>query len=317
MAFTIAAGLRLMLMTYSRWLSKLTLSLLVACCWLPAATWAGPPAQGLPSALLMFPYVQADGVTDTRVEMVNLSGDPQTVNCFWVTGDLTCNEVGFIVTMTPYQPLSWLASEGLSDPTSGAAAPPFFGTGQLRCAVIPPRPELDFHNTIQGRITVFTSDGETVSYGAVAFRRLSAGDFDGLVSLDGITYEQCPDRLHFDALADTPSATSDLILAPCTLNLQTQVPATVTVQFLIINEFEQTFSTSMGVTCFSRRTFNTITDSLVRSTIGTDTLHMVVRGSNGALIGLVIDGVSLVGSFGTAGNEPSLQGGRSATVTFP
>lgn len=285
---------------------------------------AEPPAQKLPSALLVFPLIAADeNGGDTRIELVNLSGNAQDVECFYVFGDNSCNEIGFFLSLTPYQPLSWLATEGLNDVLTRSAAPSFFGQGELKCAVVPPADEQDlqFHNTIQGRATVYSSTGRSVSYGAVGFQRLSPGDFTGVVSLDGSTYAQCPDKLHFDVLADQPNATpatiSDLILVPCSQDLLLQVPATITVQFLIINEFEQPFSTSVSVTCFERAALNEISQALLRANLGTDTAHLIIRGVNGPLLGLVVDEVAFQGKTGIAGNEPSFQGGRSATVVFP
>ena len=292
---------------------------------------ADPPAQKLPSAVLVFPLVQADDSgADTRIELLNLSGQGQDLQCFYVQGDKiqgdtdTCNEIGFFLSLTPYQPISWLATEGLDDVLTHSAVPPFFsGGGELKCAVVPPegQTDLQFHNTIQGRATVYSSSGRTVSYGAVAFQRLSPGDFTGVMSLDGRTYAQCPDKLHFDVIADQPTgvppSTSDLILVPCSEDLLLQIPATISVQFLIINEFEQQFSTSISITCFDREMLSQISGSLLRETLGTDTAHLVIRGVNGPLLGLVIDSVPFAGETGTAGNEPSFQGGRSATLVFP
>jgi hypothetical protein len=274
-----------------------------------------PPAQRLPSALLVYPLIDTTSGRDTQIELVNLSGDPQDVQCFYVYGDTLCSEIGFVVSLTPYQPMAWLASAGVNNTLTGSAAPPFFGTGELTCAVVPPRPELQYHNAIQGRAAVFDTTGLTVSYAAVGFRRLTAGDFTGVVALNGSTYAYCPDKLHFDVLTDQPSATSQMILVPCSQDLLMQVPTSMAVQYLIINEFEQTFSTSLSITCFDQRALGDITDSLVRTTIGTDTAHVIVRGTKGPLLGLVID--TLSSPPGTAGNEPSYQGGRSATVMFP
>jgi len=280
------------------------------------------PAQGLPSAYLVFPYINAGGDQETRIELLNLSGDPQLVNCFFVSKNRNlCNEIGFFVSMTPYQPLSWLATEGLNDTFSGSAAPPFAGTGELKCVVVAPRPEVEFHNTIQGRATAFDTSGATVSYDAVGFQRLSDGDYTGVISLDGVTYAQCPDKLHFQVFADQPNALppalSDLILVPCTEDLLLQTPTSTTVQFLATNEFEQVVSMSIGITCFDQRHLSDIADALTRSTAGTDMLHLFVRGTSVPVIGLVIDAVPFAGNIGTAGNEPSLQGGRSANVVFP
>lgn len=283
-----------------------------------SSAWAGgPPAQKLPSALLVFPLVQVSGDQDTRVELLNLSGSSQWVQCFYVDGGF-CGETGFMVLLTPYQPMAWRASAGLNDPLTGTAVPPFFGTGELKCGVVPPRPEVAFHNTIQGRAAIFSSStGQTISYGAVGFQRLSDGDFTGVFSLNGSTYAQCPNKLHFDVLTDQPTSSSQIVVVPCTEDLLTQTPTAVSVQILIYNEFEQGFSTSYGLTCFDARSMADVSTALTRAVAGTDTAHLIVRGVGGPVLGLVIDQVPFQSAMGTAGNEPSFEGGRSATVTFP
>src|ERR1700687_2244669 len=95
-------------------------------CWLPAVASATPPSQKLPSALLVLPFIEVQGDRETRIELLNLSGSSQTLQCFYVDG-FSCNEVGFVLTMTPYQPVSWLAGSGFSSGLS--AVPPFFGEG--------------------------------------------------------------------------------------------------------------------------------------------------------------------------------------------
>jgi len=283
-----------------------------------ARAWAGPPAQRVPSALLIFPYVTAGGDQDTRVELVNLSGFPQTLNCFFVSGARSqCNEIGFVLTMTPYQPLAWLVSEGLNDSYSGSIAPPFFGTGELKCVVAAPRPEVAYHNTIQGRATAFDSSGATVSYDAVGFQRLSDGDYTGVISLDGSNYAQCPDKLHFEVFTDQVDSHSDLILVPCSEDLLLQVPSSTTVQFLATNEFEQSVSLSYTITCFDQRHLSDIADALTKAIAASDVVHLSARGVSVPVVGLVIDAVPYAGNVGTAGNEPSFQGGRSAKIVFP
>jgi len=275
---------------------------------------AGPPAQRLPSALLAFPYVESDGFHETRVELVNLTGKAQQLNCFWVS---ECNEIGFFLFLTPYQPMSWLVSGGLSDVTSGSAAPPFYGLGELKCAVVAPEQDLASHNTIQGRAIVYDQTGATVSYSAVAFQRLSPGEYTGVLPLNGTTYAQCPNRLHFDLLADTPTSKSELILMPCSQDLLTQEPVSTNVVLQIINEFEQAFSASLQIRCYDRRTLGAIADTMNRATAGTDTIHLVVRGAQVAVLGLAVDSVPFGAGVGISGNEPSFEGGRSATVVFP
>src|SRR5262249_44732932 len=148
---------------------------------------AQAPPQRLPSAVLQYPLIVAEGggfTRDTRVELVNLSRRPLQVHCFYVQS-FACSETDFFVYLTPNQPMSWLATRGTSNRLTGSAVPPFSGTGEMKCVVLPSRPEIDAHNAIQGRALVFGSDGLTQSYGAVGFLRLADGDFTNVVDLDG------------------------------------------------------------------------------------------------------------------------------------
>lgn len=281
------------------------------CC--PAIS-SAQPAQNLPSALLVFPYVNTEG-GDTRIELVNLSGEQQQLQCFWVYGD-SCSEIGFFLSLTPYQPVSFLATRGLFNVGSNSAVPGFFGVGELKCAVVANEPTRDAHNAIQGRAIVFEDGGNTVSYTAVGFRRLSDGAYTGIVHLNNSEYAACPNRLHFQVFTDD-ALPSELILVPCDQDLILQIPTELTVQFLITNEFEQTFSASIGMRCTGRFVFSDIGDFFTESALGTATAHISARGVQGPLLGLVIDQVNLLGVPGTAGNEPSFEGNRSATVQFP
>lgn len=281
----------------------------------------GPPAQKLAAALLVFPLIQSQtttkGVTqDTRVELLNMTGTTQSLQCFYLRSEGWV-ELGFFVTLTAHQPLSWLASAGTRNIATFTSVPPFYGEGELKCGVIPNSPELRHHNVVQGRALVFDDDGQAASYSAVAFRRLVPGAFEGVFRLDGQTYEKCPDRLHFDVLAIQSGSASEIVLVPCDQNFATQTATTVTAQFQIINEFEQSFSASIGVTCWDRRPLDRVSSTLMKSTLGTDTAHVIVRGAQSSLIGLVLDKFSPFGRPVTTGNEPFLEGGRNGTVTFP
>lgn len=278
-----------------------------------------PPAQKLASAMLIFPYVVAEvdggGTQDTQIELVNLSTTDQTVQCFYVRQS-DCVEVGFFVQLTPEQPLSWLASEGTRNVLTLTAVPPFHGVGELKCAVQPRLPMVSSHNALQGRAIAFdAADGETVAYGAIGFRRLSPGDFTGVVDLDGVTYEECPERLHFQVLS-RDSASSDLVLVPCAQDLLLQIPTTTAVQLAIVNEFEQVFSSSFTFSCHTQRSFSRIS-TLSKTVLGTDTAHLVVRGVSSPLVGLVIDRFDALGKRHTTVNEPFLEGGTPSTVIFP
>lgn len=279
------------------------------------------PAQKLPAALLMYPLIQAqtttEGVTqDTRIELVNLTNKTVQLNCFYVRGE-DCFEVGFFVTLTPNQPISWLASTGYRSVQTFSSVPPFRGEGEMKCGVVPSTQFVRDHNAVQGRALVYDDQGQALSYNAVAFRRLVDGPFEGVYELDGQTYENCPDRLHFDILAQQTGSNSEIILMTCSQDLLNQQPSTFTAQFQVVNEFENVFSASMAVTCWSKKTLSRVSNVLTYGALGTTTAHLIVRGAQGSLVGLVLDRFEAFGVPVTTGNEPFLEGGKPGVVYFP
>jgi hypothetical protein len=286
-----------------------------------AAAEGMPPAQKLASAFVIFPYIATSATQDTRIELMNMSNQQIELQCFYVRQS-DCIEVGFFVSLTAGQPLSWLANEGTNNPLTFTAVPPFTGTvGELKCAVASNRPELSAHNVLQGRVLIYDNvTGETVGYDAIGFQKLSPGPFTGVINLDGFSYESCPDRLHFIVLTRQGGATSDLITVPCAEDLLNQTQTEVTVQLAIINEFEQVFSSSYRQTCLGAPNGQSFSrfGTLSKATLGTDTAHLVVRGVSSPLVGLVIDRfIGQNGTLHTTANEPFLEGGRESTVIFP
>jgi hypothetical protein len=284
---------------------------------------ADSPPQRLPSAVLQYPLIVAEGggaTRDTRVELLNLSSRDIQVQCFYVQSGF-CSETDFFIRLTPNQPLSWLASRGTSNRLTGTAVPPFFGTGELKCVVLPNRPEIEAHNAIQGRAIVFGADGQTVSYGATGFLRLTDGDYTNVVELDGATYTQCPDELHFAFFASDDEASSappesEMVLAPCSEDLENLRPVTTTVLFDVVNEFEQHLSASITFTCYDRRPLRRLSAVFTEAFLGTPTGHVIVRGVQEPVLGLIIDQF-VDGSLSTAANEPFLRDGRGAVLRFP
>lgn len=275
-----------------------------------------PPAQKLPAALVVYPLIQTSGTVETRIELMNLSRLSVTVHCFFVASG-TCSEIDFFLALTPEQPVSWLASTG-RDGQGVRLAPPLVGEGELKCVVAARSSDPAAHNVLQGRALIVDATGQTVGYSANAFRRLAPGPFTGFVNLDGVEYEQCPDRLHFHALSSQAGSDSELVLVPCSQDLLNQVPGSTAVQFAVVNEWENVFSGSVPLSCHLRRRFSTV-PALRRSTVGTDTVHAIVRGVDVPVIGLVIDRFTVPGSgaLSTSSNTPYLEGGRSASVLLP
>jgi len=89
------------------------------------------------------------------------------------------------------------------------------------------------------------------------------------------------------------------------------------VQFLVINEFEQTLSASTTVTCQNRLSLQDVSSVFTRNTLGTDTGHLIVRGVQTPVIAMLIDRFTSGLNPATASNEPAFRGGRAATIRFP
>ena len=280
-----------------------------------------PPAQKLASAFVVFPYLVTKPPFDTRIELMNMSNQQITLQCFYVRQS-DCVEIGFFVSLTANQPLSWSAFDGTSNVLTGTHVPPldtFDGIGELKCAVDAMRADLDAHNVLQGRAIVVDSvSGETVGYGAIGFQRLSPGDYTGIVDLDGFTYESCPDRLHFQLLTvPTGGPPGNLITVPCAEDLLTQTPTQSVVQLQIVNEFEQVFSNSYRFSCIGNLSLSRFL-TFSQSVNGSDSVHVIARGISTPLIGLAIDRFTgQNNTLHTTSNEPFLEGGRPATVIFP
>jgi hypothetical protein len=294
-------------------------------CWAQGAQAASPP-QRLPSAVIVYPLIVVEGngaITDTRIELVNLSNRVVHLGCIYVPAE-TCSGFDFHVLLTPNQPISWLASRGIF---SGATAvPPFGSNGELKCIVEPNEEEVAAHNTIQGRAAVFGADGQTIGYSAVGFLRLTDGPLTNEIDLDGVTYTQCPDEQHFVFIASdpsTPAAESELVLAPCTEDLENLVTRRTVVQFIVTNEMEVRFSASTSVFCSLRVRLDHIDTSdptksiFSRAVLGSDTGHLVVRGAELPVLAMVVDRFLTPPAPATAGNEPALRGGRSAQIRIP
>lgn len=277
-----------------------------------------PPAQKLPAAALVFPLVRSGNGSDTRIVITNSTNATVSMQCFYVSAG-TCNQLGFFVSLTANQPVSWMASTGMTG--NGARLAPPLGNqdGELKCFVRPSSTALSAHNALQGRALLTDATGGTVGYTAIAFRRLVPGSFTGQVSLDGVTYEACPDRLHFHTLSQSATSDSELVLVPCTQDLMNATASSVTVQYAVINEMEQNLSGSSRWSCMDRRRFSTI-PALRRSSVGSDTAHLIVRSSGSPVIGLVIDRFTVPGGGGAvsvSSNEPYLEGSRAATIRLP
>ena len=166
------------------------------------------------------------------------------------------------------------------DPGAVPPVPPGF-QGELKCIQIDASGTPFGGNNLKGEAVIQAGDGDVSKHNAVAI--LANPDLAGDDPADELLlnntpendgeYNSCPNQLYLDHFVDgfdnpvidpdtgqslNPEACDGglcpirtyLTLVPCTQDFENQVPASVTVQFVIVNEFEQIFSASTTVTCW-------------------------------------------------------------------
>jgi hypothetical protein len=108
------------------------------------------------------------------------------------------------------------------------------------------------------------------------------------------------------------------VLTTCSEDLLNQIPTTLTAQFQVVNEFEQVFSASMSVTCWTKKALDKVSNTLTYGALGSTTAHLIVRGAQGSLVGLVLDRFDAFG-VPVNGREPfrAAARGLSSSVSEP
>jgi hypothetical protein len=197
-------------------------------------------------------------------------------------------ETDFSIWLTKQQPTHWLASAGRQvDPFDGFGndgsgfdpghVPPVADfQGELKCVEVDLTGEPVIGNHLKGEATIKTvresfpspfgdvsSFGDVSKYNAIGIPGNPSAIPSNPLLLDGNVYNACPSKLilnHFGTLAADPVAEAAgvetsamftlLTLVPCSEDFENQQPTSVTVQFLVYNEFEERFSASTTVTCY-------------------------------------------------------------------
>jgi hypothetical protein len=117
-------------------------------------------------------------------------------------------------------------------------------------------------------------------------------------------YNGCPQTWILNHLAqDAPNLVlgpdseveTELTIIPCTQNYETQIPTTVTLQFITINEFESQFSVSTSITCWGNfgldevgATALTFAGQIVPDPQGTMYLQSRIRSAAGTPYGVMM-----------------------------
>jgi hypothetical protein len=216
-------------------------------------------------------YVNANGhCANAPTTVCNPNGDPAHSPCsgsYCVQG---CQETDFVFTLTAKQPIFWNVADGLLDDSGIPPAPEVPFVGELKCIEVDAGEVPLASNDLKGEATITTDEPniDIRGYNAIGIQAIAGKvNTDNTLCLGGSSgsqlcpaaeYNSCPAVLLLDhffdgssepALGDT--VTTDLTLVPCSEDLNLQIPVSMQVQYLVFNEFEQRFSTSHRLTCFS------------------------------------------------------------------
>lgn len=215
--------------------------------------------------------------------------------------------IDFDISLIPVQPTHWVASRGRPngqtdgtctvdtppscdgagrDPGPVPALPPGF-RGELLCVEVDPGGFPVPGNALIGQATLQDlATGDVAKYNAIGLHGEDTNNQDAVLCLgdsgapscpSGAEYTPCPDTWILNHLADgtpdplggTSSTTATAItVVPCTLDLANQQPGSAALQFMLINEFEQTFSAATTVTCWANIPLATISRVFTRDSLG-------------------------------------------------
>lgn len=166
--------------------------------------------------------------------------------------------------------------QGQSNSGAVLAVPEDPFVGEIKCveadpATFAPISGLDpvngYIGDLKGEATIVSTSGTAVDarkYNGIGIQAVAPSSDEGLtLAIGGPTpeYNGCPKLLILDNLFDnaevvthggasTGMVTTDLTFVPCTEDLLNQLPTSAILQFVVFNEFEQRFSTSIGFSCF-------------------------------------------------------------------
>jgi hypothetical protein len=145
--------------------------------------------------------------------------------------------------------------------------------GELKCVEVDASGAPLSGNHLKGEATLYTwvdddSRQDIAKYNALGVLGNENNNGDGVLCLGGDVTDDCPTGAEYNACPQTwilnhiagdgenpalsgSSVQTDITVVPCEENFETQIPASVTIQFAITNEYEQTFSASTTVECWA------------------------------------------------------------------
>ena len=227
-----------------------------------------------PGAVLVFPKIVVDTTRDTIIQISNASGAQVLVRCLYTSPAVDQESrpiwisVDFQIKLTSLQPTVWLASTGRSvnpadrppelEPGPVPPQPAGF-IGELRCFAVNSSEQPVSRNVLTGNATIVDSETREIRrYQAIAIQGFPNNNNDNTLQLNNVEYSTCPRVLllnHFfddaiDPVLNTP-VRNNITFVPCSVDYEHDIPGIASLQFDVVNEFEQRLSGSLPVRCFA------------------------------------------------------------------
>ncbi|MBI3783967.1 MAG: hypothetical protein HY270_11250 [Deltaproteobacteria bacterium] len=223
-------------------------------------------------------------------------------------------------------------------------------TGELKCIEVDASGFPVPGNALKGEATLVTvGTGEVSKYNAVGLKGFDTNNMDGTLCLGGGVSGSCPSGAEYEACPQTwildhpsigapdlvvdsqsfcdkgtdgtnscSSVSTTLTVVPCRENFETQAPTSVTLQFQITNEYEQTFSASTTITCWASYALDEINKIFTVDSVAGTILQTRMRsaaGTGGSTNGGVIAVLEEAHTQCPAVVSPAVQGCTGATQT--
>ncbi len=241
-------------------------------------------------SIVVYPKVMySDMGRDTVIQLSNTSNNVVYAHCFYVdarllNGSRRWDVTDFRLVLTKQQPTHWVVSTGrqvnnsdnFSDPVQdgagldpGAIPPVQAGfEGELKCVQTDASGTPFGGNNLKGEAVLVTRAGDVAKYNALAVTAnpdlASDGDPNELLlnntEFNDGEYNSCPNTQMVDHFADgAPTCDGDpstcpirpyITVVPCAQDFENLIPEEVTLQFEVINEFENVLSGSFSVDCW-------------------------------------------------------------------
>jgi hypothetical protein len=235
-------------------------------------------------------------------------------------------EIDFDIWLTKQQPTYWVVSRGrLVDPNDDSCTrtdtscneagfdpgrvPPVVEdfTGELKCIEVDASGAPLSGNHLKGEATLIElGSGDASKYNAIGIIGNDGNNGDGVLCLGGQPGPDCPNGGEYNACPQTwilnhfadgagdpfeggdSSVHTTITVIPCAQNFETQIPESVTIQFAIINELENVFSTSTTITCWGSFDLGDIDPIFTRNSVGTTFVQTFMRPATGTNSGFLV-----------------------------